>query len=163
MKRSLSILLLFILGAAFTFAQNYVIDDYLFRWNVCRVNNVSLIIEKDNEKTVVEIINSESFINSTMIIGANEVHDVSVLLEKANEYFTEQKTKNDDVTEELVSGIYKATYTTSLKNGFTVNIAEKDELLAEGFNFKLKEASTLGKELDDIPNKLAYVNKIVNY
>lgn len=153
---------IFMLTAYSVTAKEYIIDDYSFTWTASEVGNISLLIEKTQDKLQVIIRKKSGLSFDSLYLSPEEAKEIGVALATIDEYYKKQKDSNSDISEVVKAGNYAVTYHTSTKHGFYARISQAGRItISNQLMLDRKEGALLSKELQDILDKAEYLKNAV--
>ena len=143
-------------------ADDFVIDDYEFTWNVESVGNAEFSIEKSNDslKVIISITGGIGF--DFLYLTPKEAKSIGETLKLTEKYYKKQKDTIEDVSDKVNSDNYVVLFSTSVKYGFDVYIRE-NSLFGDGIHLDRKQARKLSKLLLKAEDMANFLNKQVDY
>ena len=124
-------------------AEEFVIDEYRFEWEVEDAGDYSLAIVKTHDSTVVAISGNSSYL--TMPPAAAE--EVGKSLADTEAIYRSMRGSKEDVSKEVEAGEYTVTFRQSVQYGFSVVIAEKGTFSLGRIHLERKEARAFAPHL----------------
>lgn len=128
MKLKLTTTALLLLTSTLLFAQTqqkqtFSMTEYSFEWTVERVEEARLAVDKDQERTRVEIWKKYD----SVYMSGKEAIAVGQKLADARKIFDEMKSKGVDATQRLETGSHIVSFSYDPKHGFSVSIRPDSE------------------------------------
>lgn len=107
-------------------SQPFSMDDYQIRWTIMGVGNTELRIMKSPQNTFINIYRSNGITSAAVRMSPEDAVLVAQALERTQEIFDSQQNTTENVAESIDTGNYEVTFRTSVFNGFSVVIQEKN-------------------------------------
>ena len=151
-------LLLFIIS--FCFSNDYIVDDYYFKWKVLQYADIELSVIKDEDTSYISFEDESMF--GDLTLTSKEAIEIGKELLNINTIY--KKFKNNkliEIDEKINLGSQTITYIKSEKNGFYIRI-ESNELFGNSLNLDRKEAIAFAPHLIDSDNLINYIKNKIN-
>ena len=138
-------------------AEDFVIKDYLFTWHIAKVGEVTMDIQKSPEGTAV-VLRSLGGPLATLLIPPSQAKEIGELLNKTEDYYSEQKKSEDMKSSKTVfTGNYRVTFSSKQGSSFVASIAEF-KVLGAAVLLGKDPAVEIGTYLRKAPEMAALVN-----
>ncbi|MBT8148122.1 MAG: hypothetical protein KJN90_14785 [Gammaproteobacteria bacterium] len=141
------LILLGILVFPLASAQDFAIDDYLFRWVVMSVGETDFRVMKDEERSYINVYRTNGLISVAARMPASDAIAVGEVLARTQEFFEAQQGSSDNVAERVEAGNFTVTFRTSVFAGFTVVIQENSRTSNNAVTLSREEAIGIQPEL----------------
>jgi len=128
-------------------AQDFSMDDYLFRWSVMGVGNTEFRVMKNEESTYINVYRSNGLVSVAARMSGPDAVAVGQALARTREVFEAQRGTDDNVAESVIAGNFTVTFRTSVFAGFTVVIQENNRNSTNAVTLSLEEAIGVQPEL----------------
>lgn len=145
MKRVLYVLALLVLPLAN--AQDFSMDDYLFRWVVMSVGNTDFRVMKDEERSYINVYRTNGLVSVAARMPGPDAVAVGEVLARTQEMFEAQRGSSDNVAERIDAGNFTVTFRTSVFAGFTVVIQENTRNSTNAVTLSREEAIGIQPQL----------------
>ena len=156
MNKFLSVLCI----VSFCFSQDYIVDDYYFKWKVFQYADIEFSVVKDEDRTYMSFTDEGMF--SSLSFTAKEAIQIGKELSKTNTIY--KKFKNSElanIDEEVNLSSHTITYRKSEKSGFYISISS-DAMFSGSMNLERKEALAFIPYLMDSENLINYINSEID-
>lgn len=144
------------------YADDFVIDEYKFTWQVESFGDADLSIEKSTDALKVIVSVEGGLGRSHLFLTPKEATSIGETLKLTEKYYKQQKGTKEDVSKTEKSGDYDVLFSTSVKHGFSVHIREGRSFRV-GMLLKRKQARKLAKALIQAEEMAAFLDKKVDY
>ena len=144
------LILLASLGLSFSLpapAQDFSMDNYLFRWSVMGVGNTEFRVMKNAESTYINVYRSNGLVSVAARMPGSDAVAIGQALARTREVFEAQRGTDDNVAESVIAGNFTVTFRTSVFAGFTVVIQENNRNSTNAVTLSLDEAIGVQPEL----------------
>ena len=146
-KASLLLLLVLTLPLTPAQAQDFTMDDYLFRWVVMSVGNTDFRVMKDEERSYINVYRNTGLVSVAARMPGPDAVAVGEALARTQELFEAQQGASDNVAESVEAGNFTVTFRTSVFAGFTVVIQENTRNSTNAVTLSREEAIGVQPEL----------------
>ncbi|MAW74966.1 MAG: hypothetical protein CMG09_03465 [Candidatus Marinimicrobia bacterium] len=153
-----ALLVLFI--TSFCFSQDYIVDDYYFKWKVFQYADIEFSVVKDEDKSYISFKDESMF--SSLSLTAKEAIEIGKELSKTNTIY--KKFKNNElanIDEKVSLSSHTITYRKSEKLGFYISIGS-EALFGSSMNLDRKEALAFIPYLMDSENLINYIKNEID-
>ncbi|MCP4484724.1 MAG: hypothetical protein GY823_09225 [Flavobacteriaceae bacterium] len=161
MKSIKLLLLSFIILSPYSYANNYVIDDYSFEWIVETVGKAELSIKKKNDSLKVILSVKGGIGYDSLYLSPKEAVLIGKALQETDKYYKKQKGSKKDISEKLQAGSYQVTFGTTEKYGFSILVREKGSF-SSYISLERKQARKLSKLLIDSENMSSFLDEKID-
>lgn len=144
-------------------AQEFTMDDYLFRWSVKRVGNTEFRVMKSEEEAYINVYRSNGLVSVAARMPGPDAVLVGEALARTQEVFDAQRGSSDNVSESVVAGNFTVTFRTSVFAGFTVVIQENDRTSTNAVTLSREEALGMQPELLRANEYLAFMESRLGF
>ncbi|MCH8203455.1 MAG: hypothetical protein IH996_10175 [Proteobacteria bacterium] len=145
------------------YAQEFVIDDYDFTWNVESVGNAKLSVNKENGIVKIIIVVGDVLSLNRISMTPEEARKIGEILGKTEEIYQKQRGSSSDVSDELEVGAYTVTFETTIKEGFRVRIMPDGLFMFGGGVISRREARGLSQLLLKADELAKIVDEAVDF
>ncbi|MEZ5489554.1 MAG: hypothetical protein R3F50_04440 [Gammaproteobacteria bacterium] len=142
---------------ALAMAQDFSLDNYLFRWEVKRVGNTEFRVMKNEDSAYINVYRTSGLVSVAVRMPGPDAVLVGQALARTQEVFEAQEGSSDNVSEAVVAGNFTVTFRTSLFSGFTVVIQENDRNSTNAVTLSREEAIGMQPELLRANEYLAFM------
>lgn len=159
-----SLILLASLGLPFSLpalAQDFSMDNYLFRWEVMGVGNTEFRVMKNEESTYINVYRTNGLVSVAARMSGPDAVAVGQALARTREMFEAQRGTDDNVAESVTAGNFTVTFRTSVFAGFTVVIQENTRNSTNAVTLSLEEAIGVQPELLKAVEYIDFLNSKV--
>lgn len=160
--KGLCVLLMSVFLSSAAVADDYVIDDYSFKWEVESFGDVKLALEKSNDALKVIVTVKRGIGMDSLYLTPSEAVGIGEALKSTEEYYKKQKGAKEDVSDTVKAGNYDIRFSTSVKYGFGVHVKEK-RMFSSGVYMERKEARKLSKLLRESEEMAGFLDKQVDF
>ncbi len=144
-------------GGADEKPEEFVIDDYSFRWNICQVGEAHLRIFKDEDSAVVTINKGLDDLYMT----AASAEAVGGVLARAPQYYAKMKGAKEKV-DEVKAGGYAIMFVNTAKTGFIISVQLDKQSPTDSVMLNRKAARLFARHMVKAKAMVAYVNRKIN-
>ena len=155
-------LLLLILPALVT-AQEFSMDNYLFRWSVKRVGNTEYRVMKNEELSYINVYRTNGLVSVAARMPGPDAVLVGEALARTQEVFDAQQGSSGNVAESVDAGNFRVTFRTSPFVGFTVIIQENSNTSTNAVTLSREEAIGMHPELLRANEYLEFMESKLNF
>jgi hypothetical protein len=134
--------------------EEFIIDNWDFSWRVMEMGDVSLRIEKSDEKLVVAIVRDYRGLR----FAPDDAELLAPALEKTDSYFKQMR-GSDDASESIEVGKYKVGFQQSAKYGFSVTISEVESFMGSPILLSRQEANAIVPHLKKARAMASFVDR----
>jgi len=138
-------------------AQDFSMDDYLFRWVVMSVGETDFRVMKDEERSYINVYRTNGLISVAARMPAADAVAVGEALARTQEVFEAQQGSSDNVAESVEAGNFTVTFRTSVFAGFTVVIQENSRTSNNAVTLSREEAIGIQPELLKANDYIAFL------
>ena len=138
-------------------AQEFSMDDYLFRWVVMSVGNTDFRVMKDEERSYINVYRTNGLVSVAARMPGQDAVAVGQVLARTQEVFEAQQGSSDNVSERIEAGNFIVTFRTSVFAGFTVVIQENTRNSTNAVTLSREEAIGVQPELLKANEYIAYM------
>ena len=128
-------------------AQDFSMDDFLFRWVVMSVGNTDFRVMKDEERAYINVYRNTGLVSVAARMPGADAVAVGEALARTQEVFEAQQGSSDNVAESVEAGNFMVTFRTSVFAGFTVVIQENTRNSTNAVTLSREEAIGIQPEL----------------
>ena len=128
-------------------AQDFTLDDYLFRWVVMSAGNTDFRVMKDEERSYINVYRNTGLVSVAARMPGPDAVAVGEALARTQQVFEAQQGSSDNVAERVEAGNFTVTFRTSVFAGFTVVIQENTRNSTNAVTLSREEAIGIQPEL----------------
>lgn len=144
-------------------AQEFSMDDYLFRWVVMSVGNTDFRVMKDEERSYINVYRTNGLVSVAARMPAADAVAVGEALARTQEVFEAQQGSSDNVAESVEAGNFTVTFRTSVFAGFTVVIQESSRNSTNAVTLSREEAIGVQPELLKANEYIEYMESQLSF
>ena len=156
MKKTLSVLFII----SFCFSQDYIVDDYYFKWKVFQYADIEFSVVKDEDKSYISFKDDSMF--SSLSLTAKEAIEIGEELSKTNTVYKRFKDNElANIDEKVNLSSHTITYRKSEKSGFYISLSS-DAMFGSSINLDRKEALAFIPYLMDSENLINHIKNEID-
>ena len=133
------------------------IDTYDFQWTVCKSGEASLVVEKTQDATTIEIHGSG--FGDHVTVAPKDAPAIGEALKATDEHWRAMKDSDKEVSENVDAGKYKITFHNDPKYGFSVWIKDGDSDFSMPASFDRDVVKAFAPFLRQAPKLAALVDQ----